>query len=149
MVKATKKTEPRHLHAQAGSFWNLNPHRVRILGLAPLLSFALPSPVFPSPQHPWARSREMIKTSKAVPHCRSKLRADGREPDPASTSAASPQPEICHSQQLSCSTPLVSLCQSQTPRGSTCSQGWVRAVQSTPSAERQVLYWWNPWRVCM
>lgn len=99
----------------------------------------LPSPPRSFPQPPRARLREMIKTSKALPQCRSKLEADGREPDPAQTSSASPQPEICHSQQLPCSTPLVSPCQSEAPRGSTCSLGWVRAVQSTPSIERQVL----------
>lgn len=98
-----------------------------------------PSPLSFFPQPPQVRLREMIKTSKALPHCRSKLKADGREPDPAQTSSASPQPEICHSQQLPCSTPLVSPCQSEAPRGSTCSLGWVRAVQSTPSMERQVL----------
>lgn len=52
----------------------------------------LPSCLRSFPQPPWARLREMIKTSKALPHCRSKLKADGWEPDPAQTSSVSPQP---------------------------------------------------------
>lgn len=73
----------------------LLPHKARIshiLGLPqcfppyPLASFRLSLPLLSTllcfPQPPWARLREMIKTSKAVPHCRSKLRADGWELDP-------------------------------------------------------------------
>lgn len=91
-----------------------------------LLPLLFPLSFFPQP--PRARLREMIKTSKALPHCRSKLKADGGEPDPAQTSSASPQSEICHSQHLPCSTPLISPCQSEAARGSTCSLVWVRAV---------------------
>ena len=64
----------------------LYPHRAHILGLAPvphsmpsrLSSLPSPLPSFPLP--PWARLREMIKTSKAAPHCRSKLRAESMIP---------------------------------------------------------------------